>query len=85
MSHRIGVMYLGQLVEIGPAKAILGCPQHPYTKRLLAAVPVPDPARRHLRRPIDTTEIASPVRALDDPPPTPPLLPVADGHFVQIT
>ncbi|WP_082621973.1 ABC transporter ATP-binding protein [Bordetella sp. N] len=51
ISHRIAVMYLGEIVEIGPRDAILGNPQHPYTRRLLAAVPVPDP--RHPRRRLD--------------------------------
>ncbi|WP_456367278.1 ABC transporter ATP-binding protein [Thermococcus sp.] len=43
MSHRIGVMYLGKLVEIGPAERIFENPLHPYTKFLLSAIPVPDP------------------------------------------
>ncbi len=40
---RIGVMYLGRLVEIGPARQIVGHPQHPYTQVLLSAIPEPDP------------------------------------------
>ena len=47
----IAVMYLGQIVEIGPAEAIYKPPYHPYTESLLAAVPVPDPAvaQSHIR------------------------------------
>ncbi len=43
MSHRMGVMYLGKLVEVGPAKRIFENPLHPYTQMLLSAIPVPDP------------------------------------------
>ena len=46
VSHRVAVMYLGQIVEIGPRQAVFGDPQHAYTRRLLAAVPIPDPRRR---------------------------------------
>jgi peptide/nickel transport system ATP-binding protein len=43
---RIGIMYLGQMVEWGDAKAVYDSPQHPYTRSLLEAIPLPDPSRR---------------------------------------
>ena len=45
-ADRIAVMYLGRIVEIGPARAVLADPQHPYTRALLSVVPVPDPTAR---------------------------------------
>jgi ABC-type glutathione transport system ATPase component len=83
ISHRVAVMYLGQIVEIGPRRAIFENPQHPYTRKLMAAVPVADPARRHARpHHLLTDEIASPVRALGDEPEVAPLVPVGPGHLV---
>lgn len=43
VSHRIAVMFLGQLVEMGPAEEICERPRHPYTEALLSAIPIPDP------------------------------------------
>ena len=50
VSDRIAVLYRGELVEEGPPAQVLGAPQHPYTQRLLASLPVPDPAEQALRR-----------------------------------
>ena len=50
ISDRIAVMYLGRIVEQGPAEAVFTDPQHPYTKGLVAAVPSPDPTQRLLGR-----------------------------------
>jgi glutathione transport system ATP-binding protein len=82
ISHRVAVMVLGQIVEIGPRRAVFENPQHAYTRRLLAAVPVADPARRHQRRELQTGEIPSPIRALHDLPQVAPLVEVGPGHFV---
>jgi len=82
ISHRVAVMYLGQIVEIGPRRAIFENPQHPYTKKLMSAVPIADPARRHLKRELSTHEIPSPIRAIDDMPVVQPLVQVAPDHFV---
>ena len=49
IADRIAVMYLGRIVEIGPAKEILESPQHPYTKALLSVSPVPNPRLRRER------------------------------------
>lgn len=48
-ADRIAVMYLGRIVEIGPTKAVLQDPQHPYTKALLSVIPVPNPRLRRQR------------------------------------
>jgi oligopeptide/dipeptide ABC transporter ATP-binding protein len=49
LADRIGVMYLGKLVEIGPSAALYASPAHPYTAGLLAAIPVPDPVRERAK------------------------------------
>jgi peptide/nickel transport system ATP-binding protein len=65
VSHRVAVMYLGEIVEIGPRAAVFGNPQHDYTKKLMAAVPVPDPDRRREKRAVANDEIKSPIRPVD--------------------
>jgi oligopeptide/dipeptide ABC transporter ATP-binding protein len=64
LCDRVMVMYLGQLVEVATSQALVSAPQHPYTRALVAAVPVPDPQYR--RKPVDIKgELARPL----DPPP----------------
>ena len=84
ISHRVAVMYLGEIVEIGPRAAIFDNPQHDYTKKLMAAVPVPNPARRGLRRSAAVDELKSPVRPIGYEPPPRAYREVAAGHFVQM-
>ncbi|MGU3420884.1 ABC transporter ATP-binding protein [Methylobacterium sp. D54C] len=83
VSHRVAVMYLGEIVEIGLRAAIFGDPRHPYTKKLLAAVPVPDPGRRGERHALPDDEIRSPIRTPDYVPPERLYREVAPGHVVQ--
>ena len=82
VSHRVAVMYLGQIVEIGPRRAIFEDPRHAYTRALLSAVPIADPARRHLQRSLLADEMPSPIRAVGDEPEVQPLKQVSPGHFV---
>ena len=81
MSHRVAVMYLGQIVEFGPRSAIFENPQHSYTQRLLDAVPIADPRARR-DRPLLTDEIPSPVWAAGTSPERVELREVAPGHLV---
>ncbi len=84
VSHRVAVMYLGEIVEIGPRAAVFENPQHPYTQKLISAVPVPDPARRRIKRNMSTDEIKSPIRPVGYMAPTREYREVSAGHIVQV-
>jgi peptide/nickel transport system ATP-binding protein len=83
VSHRVAVMYIGEIVEIGPRRAIFENPQHAYTKKLIAAVPVPDPARRALRRAQEVEELKSPFRPKGFVAPERRYREIGPGHLVM--
>ncbi|MFX4219838.1 MAG: ABC transporter ATP-binding protein [Thalassobaculum sp.] len=83
ISHRVAVMYLGEIVEIGPRQAVFENPQHPYTKKLMAAVPIADPSKRKTELRLMTDEIPSPVKPLGYEPPQRFYDEVSPGHWVQ--
>ncbi len=82
ISHRVAVMYLGQIVEIGPRRAVFEHPQHAYTRKLMAAVPVADPSHRRQEQTLLVDDIPSPIHALHNEPEVLPLVQVGAGHFV---
>ena len=82
ISDRVAVMYLGQIVETGTRAQVFGNPQHPYTRRLIEAVPVPDPSHVRTATARLTSEVPSPVHALGQGPERVRLKDVGDGHLV---
>ena len=82
ISHRIAVMYMGRIVEMGTRAQILENPQHDYTRRLLAAVPLPDPTKAKRSYVPFAGELPSPVHNLEYAPSVLTYLDLGDGHFV---
>ncbi|HYZ62375.1 MAG TPA: oligopeptide/dipeptide ABC transporter ATP-binding protein, partial [Acetobacteraceae bacterium] len=60
VGHRVAVMYLGRIAEIGPKESVFARPLHPYTEALIAAAPVPDPRAKRDRLVLEG-DIPSPV------------------------
>ena len=82
ISHAVGVMYLGRLVEVGPRPAVFEDARHPYTKTLMAAVPVADPRRRQIHEAPSAKPLASPIFPLGHKPEPSSYDEVTQGHFV---
>ncbi len=96
MSNRIAVMYLGKIVELGPAEEVFENPLHPYTKALFESIPIPDPRKARAKKTRVTGEPPSPI----NPPPgcrfhprcphatdrcrreEPPFIEYTKGHYV---
>ena len=83
VSHRIGVMYLGEIVEIGLRSEIFENPQHPYTKKLMAAVPIADPSRRKTKLNLMTDEIPSLLKPYGYEPDNIEMVQLSEEHFVK--
>jgi peptide/nickel transport system ATP-binding protein len=82
VSDRVAVMYLGQIVEMGSRTQIFSNPQHPYTRRLIEAVPVPDPEHRRPPGARLTGEIPTPVHPVGAGPQRVRLEDIGEGHLV---
>ena len=82
ISHRVAVMYLGEIVELGSRQAVFEDPRHSYTRKLMAAVPVADPSKRRTELRLSTEEIPSPLHPLGHEPEPRPLEEATPGHFV---
>ncbi len=82
VSHNVGVMYLGRIVELGPRAAVFENPQHPYTQALMKAVPIADPRRRKSEKDLNFKPIPSPIHGLDYAPEPSVYGEVEPGHYV---
>jgi peptide/nickel transport system ATP-binding protein/glutathione transport system ATP-binding protein len=85
VSHQVGVMYLGRIVELGPRARVFGNPQHAYTQALMKAVPIADPHRRKSEKDLNFKPIPSPIHNVGYQPEPSEYLEVEPGHFVLIT
>jgi glutathione transport system ATP-binding protein len=81
--HRVAVMYLGEIVEIGTRSQVFENPQHPYTKKLMKAVPVADPRLRKNEFNLMTDEIPSLVKPVGYEPEKVDLIKIEEGHFIK--
>ncbi len=85
VSHQVGVMYLGRIVELGPRRAVFEDPQHAYTKALMKAVPIADPRRRKSEKDLNFKPIPSPIHPVGYKPEPSEYAEVTPGHFVLTT
>jgi len=82
VSHDVGVMYLGRIVELGPRAAVFENPQHPYTQALMKAVPIADPRQRKSEKDLNFKPIPSPIHPVGHEPGPSEYKEVDPGHYV---
>ncbi|MGY3439516.1 MULTISPECIES: ABC transporter ATP-binding protein [unclassified Marinovum] len=85
VSHDVGVMYLGRIVELGPRAAVFEDPRHPYTQALIKAVPIADPRLRKSEKDLNFKPIPSPIHPVGHAPEPSAYTEVGPGHFVLTT
>ncbi|UWQ57158.1 ABC transporter ATP-binding protein [Leisingera caerulea] len=85
VSHQVGVMYLGRIVEIGPRERVFENPLHAYTQALMKAVPIADPRQRKSEKELNFKPIPSPIHEVGYEPEPSEYLELEPGHFVLTT
>ncbi|WP_419738311.1 dipeptide ABC transporter ATP-binding protein [Ruegeria sp.] len=85
VSHHVGVMYLGRIVELGPRARVFENPQHPYTQALMKAVPIADPNKRKSEKDLNFKPIPSPIHPIGYAPEPSKYKEVEPGHFILTT
>jgi ABC-type oligopeptide transport system ATPase subunit len=85
VSHNVGVMYLGRIVEMGPRSAVFENPQHPYTQALMKAVPIADPRKRKDEKDLNFKPIPSPIHTATYVAEPSVYREVGPGHKVLVT
>ncbi|QTN35193.1 ABC transporter ATP-binding protein [Cognatishimia activa] len=85
VSHQVGVMYLGRIVEMGSRAQVFENPQHAYTRALMKAVPIADPRQRKEEKDLNFKPIPSPIHPIGYEPEPSKYDEVAPGHFVLTT
>ncbi len=85
VSHHVGVMYLGRIVELGPRARVFENPQHPYTQALMKAVPIADPNQRKSEKDLNFKPIPSPIHPIGYTPEPSQYQEVEPGHFILTT
>ncbi len=85
VSHQVGVMYLGRIVEIGPRDRVFANPLHPYTQALMKAVPIADPRQRKTEKDLNFKPIPSPIHPVGYQPEPSQYVELEPAHFVLTT
>ncbi len=85
VSHHVGVMYLGRIVELGPRARVFENPQHAYTQALMKAVPIADPNKRKSEKDLNFKPIPSPIHPIGYEPEPSEYREVEPGHFILTT